>query len=197
MEKENQTMYTALEMIQQRRTVRRFAPTEIPDESVQQLLTAAMAAPSLMGRKPWHFVVIRDAEVKNRMTEAFRLHPQLAGAPVWIAFLADVSASPAWRMDMSAAVMNTLLQATAMGLGATWIGIVDSKWTPAQVEACRTLHIPEGWELFAVVAVGQPAEQRPPHILDPYVFATRVHEGRWGNRRRAPFQELRSEGEKR
>lgn len=187
-------MYSAIDVIQQRRTLRRFTSAEISDEAVQHLLTAAMAAPSMMGRKPWHFVVIRDAGVKERIAEAFRVHPQLAGAPVWIAFLADVSASPAWRMDMSAAVMNTLLQATAMGLGATWIGTVDSKWTPAQVEACRTLHIPEGWELFAFVAVGQPAEQRRPHVLDPYVFSTRVHEGKWGNRRRAPFQPQYSEG---
>jgi nitroreductase len=120
----------------------------------------------------------------------------LAEAPVWIAFLADVSASPAWRMDLSAAVMNTLLQATAMGLGATWIGTVDSKWTPGQVEACRTLYIPEGWELFAFVAVGKPAEQRPPHVLDPYVFSTRVHEGKWGNRRQVPSPQYHSEGGK-
>jgi nitroreductase len=189
-------MYSAIEVIQQRRTLRRFTTADISDDDIQRLLTAAMAAPSLMGRKPWHFVVIRDAEVKKRIAEAFRVHPQLAEAPVWIAFLADVSASPAWRMDLSAAVMNTLLQATAMGLGATWIGTVDSKWTPGQVEACRTLYIPEGWELFAFVAVGKPAEQRPPHVLDPYVFSTRVHEGKWGNRRQVPSPQYHSEGGK-
>ena len=55
-----------------------------------------------------------------------RIHPYLETAPVVIAVCGLPKASPTWIMDVSAATENMLLAATAMGLGAAWVGAPDT-----------------------------------------------------------------------
>jgi nitroreductase len=59
-------------------------------------------------------------------------------------------------IDCSAAIENILLTATAMGLGAVWIGDFDG-------DAIRSLlDIPAHVAVISVVLFGYPAEQKPP-----------------------------------
>jgi nitroreductase len=57
----------ALEAIQTRRSVRRYTNQKITDEIVQQLLTAAMSAPSAANEQPWEFVVIQDRKMLDEI----------------------------------------------------------------------------------------------------------------------------------
>lgn len=50
-----------------RRSIRRYLPTEIPDEIVQDLLTAASWAPSAHNRQPWRFVVMTTQATKEKL----------------------------------------------------------------------------------------------------------------------------------
>ncbi|MDX1600020.1 MAG: nitroreductase family protein [Anaerolineales bacterium] len=50
-----------------RRTVRDFSSTEIPYEVIEAALRAAGSAPSGANLQPWHFVVVRDPEVKSKI----------------------------------------------------------------------------------------------------------------------------------
>lgn len=59
-----------LSAIMNRRSIRRFRPDPIPRVVVEQLLTAAMWAPSAHNRQPWRFVVIEDYATKIRLAEA-------------------------------------------------------------------------------------------------------------------------------
>lgn len=55
-----------------RRDVRsQFLPREIPEEVLNQLLLAAHHAPSVGFMQPWNFIVIKAAETRNRISEAF------------------------------------------------------------------------------------------------------------------------------
>ncbi len=55
-----------------RRDVRgQFLPTPIPDETLARILTAAHFAPSVGYMQPWSFVLIREADVKQRIHAAF------------------------------------------------------------------------------------------------------------------------------
>ena len=169
-----------LDVIHKRRTIRRYTAEDVSDEQVRQLLVAAQAAPSVMNRRPWHFVVSRDPKVKKLVAEGLRIHPYVEQAPVLIIALADTSLSPAWRLDLSAAVENIHLAAAAMGLGSAWIGSPDTALEMDTEDKLReVLCLPDEVKLFAFVAVGHPSEQRPPHEFDPYFVSTHVHYDTW------------------
>ena len=168
------------ELIRKRRTIRRFTDQPVSDDQIHPLLVAAMSAPSIMDRRPWHFVVVRDASVKKLVSDGLRLHPYVERAPVLIVALVDTSASPTWRLEMAAAVENIHLQAVAMGLGSAWIGSPDMAMEQQVEEQLReVLSLPITMKLFAFVAVGYPAEQRAAHELDPYFVGTHVHYDSW------------------
>jgi len=60
------------ELMQSRRSVRRFKP-EIPDRRViERLLEAAITAPSASNKQPWRFLIVTNAAVIARMAVAVR-----------------------------------------------------------------------------------------------------------------------------
>ncbi len=58
------------EIIQRRRSIRRYREEPLPHDVIEELLVAARAAPSATNRQPWRFVVVRDKDLKNHLGEA-------------------------------------------------------------------------------------------------------------------------------
>ncbi|MGD2144836.1 MAG: nitroreductase family protein [Anaerolineae bacterium] len=175
-----------LDTIRKRRTIRRFTDKKISDEQIETLLEAAMSAPNRLNRQPWHFLVIRNKELQKNLADFLGLHPYLEEAPVLIAAAARPELSTTWMMDVSAAIENMLIAATAAGLGTAWIGEPDSVlWTMAEEMLRDALHIPTqlGVRIPALIAVGYPAQERPPHGRNDRLDPTRVHYGVWEGRR--------------
>jgi nitroreductase len=56
--------------MQQRRTVRDFAPTPVPRELIEACLRAAASAPSGANQQPWRFIAVQDPATKRRIREA-------------------------------------------------------------------------------------------------------------------------------
>ena len=54
-----------LDLVKQRRTIRRFKPDPVPDEYVEKIIEAARWAPSGYNMQPWDFVVVRDKKLKD------------------------------------------------------------------------------------------------------------------------------------
>ncbi|WP_420447851.1 nitroreductase family protein [Candidatus Palauibacter sp.] len=50
-----------------RRTVREYSEEPVPQKVIDACIEAAGTAPNGANRQPWHFVVVRDAEVKRRI----------------------------------------------------------------------------------------------------------------------------------
>ena len=177
---------SVLDTIRKRRTIRRYTDQDVTDEQVDTLLEMAMSAPNRLNRQPWHFVVIRDKELQKRLADHLGLHPYLETAPVVIAVAARPSLSTTWQMDVSAAVENMMIAATAMGLGTAWVGEPDSVlWTITEEMLHNSLHIPSelGVRILALIAIGHPAEERPPHRRHDRFDPTKVHYGLWEGRR--------------
>jgi iodotyrosine deiodinase len=59
-----------LELVRSRRSVRRFSREPVPPELVENAVAAAGTAPSGANLQPWTFVIISDADVKERIREA-------------------------------------------------------------------------------------------------------------------------------
>lgn len=58
------------ENIQRRRTVREFSDRPVPRDIIETCLLAAGTAPSGANLQPWQFVVVSDAEIKQKIREA-------------------------------------------------------------------------------------------------------------------------------
>ena len=80
------------EAIQKRRSIRRFKPDPVPDDLIQQLLESARLAPSGSNTQPWRFIVIKDAESRQKLQAASYNQRHVGQAPVIIACCADIKA---------------------------------------------------------------------------------------------------------
>ncbi len=146
-----------LNAIHTRRSVRRFTDTEVTQPQVDRLLRAAMAAPSAMNEQPWRFVVIRDADMRAKLSEISPYAGPVARASVAIAVLAHPTSTKApdrWTMDCSAATQNILLSAHASGLGTCWIGVFPEAEREAAV--VELLGVADDMRVLCLVAVGVP-----------------------------------------
>ena len=70
----DRTKYDALmEVVRNRMTVRAFDPGyTVPREHYEMILEAARHSPSGANAQPWHFIVITDRDLKNKIMEYFR-----------------------------------------------------------------------------------------------------------------------------
>ena len=178
MEKENKR--ERLQWIFGRRSIRKYRPDPVPEEEVQLLLEAAMAAPSAVGKDPWRFIVIRNRQTLQKIADFLPNGKMLAEAALGIIVCGDLKAAHDQQLsyllqDCSAAIENLLLAAHCLGLGTCWLGIHPRE---NRIRFLRELlGIPEPVIPVAGVAVGYPAEEKPPRTrFNPaYVF-----QERWG-----------------
>jgi iodotyrosine deiodinase len=69
---------TFYERMSTRRTVRDFAPREVPFELIETAIATAGTAPSGANMQPWRFVVVRDPAVKREIRLAAEEEEQLS-----------------------------------------------------------------------------------------------------------------------
>jgi nitroreductase len=166
-----------LEAIFARRSIRKYTSDPVKDEDINKMLRAGMAAPTGGNRKPWHFIVIKERVTLDRLAENHPYGKMLFEAPLCIAVCGDPSLTPLPRnfvpQDCSAATMNILHAAVALGLGAVWIGLA----LPEHYDMAREiLGIPENIVPHNLIAIGHPAEHKEPRTQ---YDETRVHSERW------------------
>lgn len=160
-----------------RRSIRKFTGEPVEDALVERLLRAAMAAPSAGDQRPWQFVVVRERTTLAAITEVHPYARMLPEAAVAIVVCGDTRLEKwpqFWEQDCAAATENVLVEAEALGLGAVWLGVHP---LAERVEGLRRLLAAPGHIVpFAIVAVGHPAQRKPPaERYDP----ARVHRERW------------------
>ena len=83
----DRTKYDALMQVARNRlTTRAFdASHVIPREHFELILEAARHAPSGANAQPWHFIVVTDQDLKNKITQYFR-DEQIARAKLKMKF---------------------------------------------------------------------------------------------------------------
>lgn len=146
-----------------RRSIRKYTDEGVSEEALETLLKAAMAAPSAGNEQPWHFVVIRDHSVLERVPQLHPYADMVPHAALAVLVCGDETLDMHggyWVQDCAAATENILIEAQQLGLGAVWLGVYPVE---ERVEALRRLLlIPAAIVPFALVPVGHPAEEKPP-----------------------------------
>lgn len=164
-------------IVLKRRSIRKYTGEPVTDSDVQDLLKAAMSAPSAGDERPWHFVVLTDHQLIDKIPEFHPYSGFIKEAPVVILVCGDETLEKYkdhWVLDCAAATENILIAATEMKLGACWLGIYPVQ---ERIEGMRKLlGIPEHVIPFSLVALGHSAEEKEP--CDRYM-PERVHKERW------------------
>ena len=172
-------MNPTLNFIFSRRSVRRYEKREIPAAVFTDLFEAAMAAPSAVARDPWHFLLVQDRKMLDRIAGVLPHGKMLLQAPAAVIACGDITRAHSSELsyllqDVSAAVENLLLAATALGLGSCWLGMHPR---PDRVAGIKELFsLPENIIPMCGIALGWPAETPPPRTrYNP----ERVHREKW------------------
>lgn len=155
---------TIVEMIQRRRSIRRFEDRIISEELITMLLISATSAPTAANCEPWEFIVIDNPEIleKIRTKLVFANYK----APIAIVVCGNMELAfkgpgkEMWVQDCSAATQNMLIAASNLGLGSVWIGVYPLE---SNVKAVSTiLNIPEHVIPLNIIYFGYPAEEKEP-----------------------------------
>ncbi len=154
-----------LEILHNRRSTRKFLEKPVEEAKIQQLLTAALLAPSSKNNRPWEFIVVDDPRLLDLLSKA-KPHGAalLKHAPLAIVVVGDKSKSDVWIEDCSIATIIIQLEAEALGLGSCWVQIHRRYYNDdiTSNEYIREhLNIPENLEVLSIVGVGYKAAERP------------------------------------
>lgn len=143
-----------------RTSIRKYTDRAVESMKVEQLLRAAMAAPSAGNQQPWEFYVVTDKDTLIALSECSPYAAALRSAPLGIVVCCQAECRmPEYaQIDCSAAIENLLLEADFLGLGAVWLGIAPLQ---ERMDAARkVLKIPEHLYAFSFIACGYPAEEK-------------------------------------
>jgi len=167
-----------LETIFKRRSIRKFTGGKISAGDLEKILRAAMAAPSAGNGQPWHFIVIDDQTILDKIAEASPYAGMAKYAGQAVIVCGDTSHEKFgcyWVQDCSAAIQNLLLAVTDLGLGAVWTGIYPREDRLVAYHQL-ILGLPENIIPLATIPIGVPAEDPAPQ--DRY-RPDRIHRNQW------------------
>jgi len=155
-----------LDILYNRRSTRKFSDKPVAEETIHQLLRAALHSPSSKNSQPWEFTVVEDPVLLGQLSMA-KPHGAclLKHAPLAIVVAGDKTKSDVWIEDCSIASIIIQLAVEALGLGSCWVQIHrryhDDDQT-ANEFISELLNIPEHLEVLSVVGIGYKAADRPP-----------------------------------
>jgi nitroreductase len=142
------------EAVAERRSIRQYADTSIPQEHMEILFKALQWAPSASNLQNWEFIFVRDPHIKQDLVPACYLQKFVAECTYFIAGIADPSLK--WHMvDITIALTHFTLQAVELGYGTCWIGAFN------ELMVKELLGVPEDRKVVICMAFGLP-KMTPP-----------------------------------
>lgn len=167
----------AIEALLTRRAVREFTAEPVTADQINQMLCAAMHAPSACNQQPWHFVVVTQREQLNAIAGVHPYAQMLLQAPLAVIVCADLTLETCpgnWAIDCSAAMENLLLAAHALGLGGVWVGVHPVEQRVKDLS--KLLGLPAYAMPLSIAAIGHAKDPLPK--VDRFK-PERIHQNAW------------------
>ena len=150
-----------------RRSVRKYKPDPVPEDTLRKVIEALRCAPSWANTQCWEVIVVKDPAVKSKVLEAVpETNPSFSSimeAPLLLILCGKKgvagyykgqpkTSKGDWLMfDTGLAMQNLCLAAHALGLGTVIIGAFEHK----KVE--EILGFPQNIEVVAMTPLGYPS----------------------------------------
>ncbi len=149
-----------LEAILTRRSIRKFKDKKIPKKILNDILKAAMHAPSAYNQQPWQFIVIDDRKLLDEIPNIHPHSDMCKTAALAILVCADLTKEQTkdmWAFDCAAATQNIMLAAHDNNIGSVWVGIYFRK---NYMDAFKKLfNLPQHIIPISLVPLGYPDEE--------------------------------------
>lgn len=143
-------MSSVIETINKRRSIKVYKDKIVEKEKIDELINAAIQAPSAANKQKFKLVIIDDTDIKKRLAVASN-NQTFVGTASHI--IAGTSETWKWdQVDIAIAFEHIVLQAVELELGTCWIGAFKEE------EVKKILNIPEDKKVVALLTVGYPGE---------------------------------------
>lgn len=145
-----------LEPAKKRYSSREYKDKKIDRKLIEKVLEAGRIAPSAVNFQPWHFIVIDENPMLEKIQETYK-RGWIKTAPVIVIICSDHSTS--WKrkdgkdhadIDIGITADHITLQAAELGLGTCWVCNFDA-------QKCREiLQLPQNIEPVVYLPLGYP-----------------------------------------
>jgi nitroreductase len=155
-----------LDILRNRRSIRRYQDREIEAEKIELLKEAALRSPTSRSINPWRFLFVTDKAMLGELSRAKESGSSfLKGAALGVVVCAAKGESDVWVEDCSIASIILQLAGQSQGVGSCWIQIrkrMHSNNLSAEDYVKRVLGLPENLSVESIIAFGYPDEDKRP-----------------------------------
>lgn len=181
-------MTDILNLISSRKSVRKYLDKHIPDEDLHKILEAGRLAPSWMNVQCWKFILVKNQETKDLLSELSIGQPQVKNADAVIVCVADTQAwedakithiqkpalNPALQCENGILIRSLeqviypvsymMLEAHSLGVSSCIIGAFGSEITTVLPEVSakvkKTLNLNDKQIISTIMTLGYDAENK-------------------------------------
>ncbi len=147
-----------IDLIKERRSIRKFKDDPISQAKIDKILEAARWTPSGKNNQPWKFLIVEeDEELKKKISEKTHYSETVKNSPMLLLIFLDKEKGYDRTKDVQsigACCQNIWLTTHSLGLGAVWNGEILNK----KEEVNEILGISSDLELMALFCIGKPDE---------------------------------------
>lgn len=164
------------QVIETRRSMRKYAETPVEEEKLQRILAAINRAPSAGNLQAFAVYIVRNLEQRKALVKAAWEQEFLAEAPFVLVFCAEPARSAVKYgergatlyaiQDATIACTFAMLAAKALGLDTVWVGAFD------EAAVSSLLRLPPDLRPVVLLPVGYAGKEprpRPRRALDEFV----------------------------
>ena len=171
-------MNETINSIKNRRSTRVFLSGQIKEEELKVIIDAGLSAPSAHNQQSWHFTVVQNKEILDRLSNAAKevgksvddaFIRQLANnekfhafynAPTVVIVSGDKNGFMS-EVNCAVATENMLIAAESLEIGSCWVGYVSYLLTSEKGDIYKKeLRIPDTHQPYFAVALGYKKSER-------------------------------------
>ena len=168
-----------------RRSIRKYKDISVEKEKVNEILKAALLAPTGRNSRPCEFVVIDDKEIIKDIPN-MREHGAsfVKNAPLVIGVMGEIGKSTTLLADCCIAGFAMQVKAHELGLGTCWVHVNERK-TAVGISSEKffrdKVNVPDNFMVMCLIVIGYPDEEKPIYTENDINW-NKVSYNKYGNR---------------
>ncbi|WP_443660920.1 nitroreductase family protein [Clostridium algidicarnis] len=165
-------------VIENRTSNKSYKSTPIPKEKLDNIINAALMAPSWKNKTCYRFIFINERKLIDQISNTIiNKTDKTANAVTQAPIIAVIVANPSesgeddnksyFMLDCGIAMEHLILAATNEGYGTCWIGSFDEE------TVSKVLNIPENFKVVAMTPIGETDENDehyPPKDISKHIY---------------------------